>query len=138
MSKEGIADNISAQSFCGTISYLAPEMLRRTGHGKSVDWYLLGVLLYELVVGQPPYYSNNKDQLVKNIQTASLKLPLFLSTEIKSLLVALLNRDPEKRLGSGKRYAEEIKAQPGFNGIDWNDVLNRAIQYSTWTQVEAL
>lgn len=60
LSKEGVEDNYSAQSFCGSVAYLAPEMLRRTGHGKAVDWYLLGVLLYELVVGSPPYFTNNK------------------------------------------------------------------------------
>lgn len=51
LSKEGVLDNISAKSFCGSVAYLAPEMLKRSGHGKSVDWYLLGVLLYEMLVG---------------------------------------------------------------------------------------
>jgi len=51
LSKEGVLDNISARSFCGSVAYLAPEMLKRSGHGKSVDWYLLGVLLYEMLVG---------------------------------------------------------------------------------------
>lgn len=61
LSKEGIYDNISAKSFCGSLAYLAPEMLAANGHGKSVDWYLLGVLLYEMLVGKTPYYSTNKD-----------------------------------------------------------------------------
>ncbi len=60
LSKEGIMNNSAALSFCGSPAYLAPEMLKRAGHGKSVDWYLLGVLLYEMLVGIPPYYSNNK------------------------------------------------------------------------------
>ncbi len=60
LSKEGVQTNSQARSFCGSPAYLAPEMLRRSGHGKSVDWYLLGVLLYEMLVGIPPYYSNNK------------------------------------------------------------------------------
>ena len=61
LSKEGVLNNSSgARSFCGSPAYLAPEMLKRSGHGKSVDWYLLGVLLYEMLVGIPPYYSNNK------------------------------------------------------------------------------
>jgi serine/threonine protein kinase len=60
LSKEGVLDNQAANSFCGSVAYLAPEMLKRSGHGKSVDWYLLGVLLYEMLVGIPPYYSNNK------------------------------------------------------------------------------
>lgn len=60
LSKEGVLTNNSARSFCGSPAYLSPEMLKRSGHGKSVDWYLLGVLLYEMLVGIPPYYSNNK------------------------------------------------------------------------------
>ena len=60
LSKEGIRTNSMTRSFCGSPAYLAPEMLKRAGHGKSVDWYLLGVLLYEMLVGAPPYYSNNK------------------------------------------------------------------------------
>lgn len=63
LSKEGVFNPNQARSFCGSPAYLAPEMLKRQGHGKSVDWYLLGVLLYEMMVGIPPYYSNNKDQL---------------------------------------------------------------------------
>jgi serine/threonine protein kinase len=60
LSKEGVLNNNQARSFCGSPAYLSPEMLKRSGHGKSVDWYLLGVLLYEMLVGIPPYYSNNK------------------------------------------------------------------------------
>ncbi len=60
LSKEGVYDNKGAKSFCGSLAYLAPEMIKRTGHGKSVDWYLLGVMLYEMLVGVPPYYSTDK------------------------------------------------------------------------------
>jgi len=60
LSKEGVVNNSQTRSFCGSPAYLAPEMLRKAGHGKSVDWYLLGVLLYEMLVGIPPYYNNNK------------------------------------------------------------------------------
>lgn len=61
LSKEGVLDNLGAKSFCGSVAYLAPEMLKRTGHGKSVDWYLLGVLLYEMLHGVPAYFTHNRD-----------------------------------------------------------------------------
>lgn len=60
LSKEGINDNEAAKSFCGSVAYLAPEILKRSGHGRSVDWYLFGVLMYELLVGNPPYFSKSR------------------------------------------------------------------------------
>ena len=61
-------------------------MVKRKGHGKSVDWYLLGVLLYEMLIGIPPYYNNNREVLFKNIVKAPLKIPGFLSEEAKDLI----------------------------------------------------
>jgi serine/threonine protein kinase len=62
LSKEGIKKvDTGANSFCGSIAYLSPEMIKKMGHGKSVDWYLLGVLLYECVTGKTPYLSDNKE-----------------------------------------------------------------------------
>jgi serine/threonine protein kinase len=77
-----------------SIAYLAPEMLKRTGHGKAVDWYLLGVLFYEMLVGIPPYFTNNKyykilkirEQLFKNIEKAELQIPNFVSPDARNLL----------------------------------------------------
>lgn len=115
LSKEGVlfADQ-GARSFCGSIAYLAPEMLNRQGHGKAVDWYLLGVVIYELLVGTPPYYAENKEQLFENIRNGSLKIPKHFATSTKSLLKGLLQRNPHKRLGSGKNDAQEIMVHPFF------------------------
>jgi len=117
--------NKGAKSFCGSIAYLAPEMLRRVGHGKSVDWYLLGVLLYEMLVGSPPYFSGNKEELFHNIINGPLKLPRSISTEAKNLMVSLLNRNPTKRLGAGPEGAQEIMKHPFFNKINWDDVVHK-------------
>jgi serine/threonine protein kinase len=126
LSKEGVLEvNKGAKSFCGSIAYLAPEMLRRVGHGKSVDWYLLGVLLYEMLVGTPPYFSGNKEELFYNIINGPLKLPRSISPEAKNLMVSLLNRNPTRRLGAGPEGALEIMRHPFFTGIDWNAVLNK-------------
>lgn len=120
LSKEGIADNVLSQSFCGSVAYLAPEILKKSGHGKSVDWYLFGVLIYEMIVGMPPYFSKDRNKLFKNIQGGSLKLPLYLSQSVCELIIGLLNRDPRKRLGSGKEDANAIKRHAWFRVIDWN------------------
>mmetsp|Transcript_16589 Transcript_16589/g.14430 ORF Transcript_16589/g.14430 Transcript_16589/m.14430 type:complete len:145 (+) Transcript_16589:1687-2121(+) len=103
-------------------------MLKRVGHGKAVDWYLLGVVFYEMVVGVPPYYANNREQLFYNIEKAPLKIPSYLSTEAKSLLKGLLQRNPTKRLGSGKGDAEEVKCHSFFNDISWEDVLKKKLK----------
>ena len=60
LSKQGIKDRDYTQSFCGSVAYLAPEVLCKSGHGRSVDWYLLGTLLYEMLVGLPPYFNKSK------------------------------------------------------------------------------
>ena len=125
LSKEGIDDNFSARSFCGSLAYLAPEMLERKGHGKSVDWYLIGVLLYEMLVGKTPYYSQIKEQLLENIQNADLYFPRELSNPAKSLILQLMERDPESRLGSSFRDAEDIKKHMFFRNLDWDKVYRR-------------
>jgi len=129
LSKEGILDPHSgARSFCGSVAYLAPEMLKRCGHGKAVDWYLLGVVMYEFLVGMPPYYANNREELFYNIEKAPLKLPASLSADSKSLLKHLLQRNPAKRLGSGKGDADEIKSHKFFNGVNWDEVLKKKLR----------
>ena len=80
-----------------------------------------------MLVGIPPYYSNNKEQLYENIQRGPLKLPNFLSEEARALLIALLNRNPSRRLGSGPTGVDEIKKHVFFKGIDWNIVADRGL-----------
>ena len=86
LSKEGVRDGQLTRSFCGSIAYLAPEMIKRQGHNKNVDWYLLGVILYEMLHGTPPYYSSNRDQLFHNIVRAKLQLGKHVSVRAASLL----------------------------------------------------
>ena len=73
LSKEGVIQEKSAKSFCGSVAYLPPEMLKKDGHGKSVDWYLLGVLMYEMLSGAPPYFANDREKLFSNIKKAKLQ-----------------------------------------------------------------
>ena len=94
LSREGVKKAESgARSFCGSYAYLAPEMVRKTGHGKTVDWYLLGVILYEMLTGLPPYYADDKNILFENILTQDFTIEnsnLNLSDDCVDLLKQLL------------------------------------------------
>ena len=89
LSKEGVFDSQCAKSFCGSIAYLAPEMLKKQGHGKAVDWYLLGVLFYEMLVGIPPYFTDQQEEIFRNIENGELKIPNIVSKEASELLRAV-------------------------------------------------
>lgn len=127
ISKEGIKDHTSANTFCGSPMYLAPEMLSRSGHGFALDWYSVGALLFELLTGLPPFYTNDKKQLFHNILRGQLVIPEYLSETARDLITRLLMRDPKKRLGSGPDGDKEIMDHPFFAKIDWEKLMRREL-----------
>ena len=136
LSKENASDEQLSKSFCGSLAYLAPEMLRRAGHTRSVDWYLLGVILFEMVCGSPPFYSPNREEMFKNIQRTELVLPQGLSIACKSIIRDLMNKDVNRRLGAGKRDFEEVKEHFFFDGVNWDAVMGKKVEAPGFREVK--
>lgn len=126
LSKLGVGQAELTYSFCGSPEYMSPEMLRQSGHGRSVDFYSLGALLYEMLTGLPPFYDRNHDRMFKRVLEEDLKLPNFLSKDCKSLLIGLLQKNPDHRLGSA-RGIEEIKEHPWCAKIRWSKLYHKRI-----------
>ncbi|XP_042862136.1 ribosomal protein S6 kinase alpha-2-like isoform X2 [Penaeus japonicus] len=120
--KEALDDK-KAYSFCGTVEYMAPEVVNRRGHNTAADWWSFGVLLFEMLTGALPFQGANRKETMTLILKAKLGMPPYLSPEAQSLLRALFKRNPANRLGP--EGVEELKRHPFFASIDWVKLYNK-------------
>ncbi|XP_070283746.1 ribosomal protein S6 kinase beta-2 isoform X1 [Myotis yumanensis] len=125
--KESIHEGVVTHTFCGTIEYMAPEILVRSGHNRAVDWWSLGALMYDMLTGSPPFTAENRKKTMDKIIKGKLTLPPYLTPDARDLVKKFLKRNPSQRIGGGPGDAADVQRHPFFRHINWDDLLARRV-----------
>jgi len=120
--------NNKSYTICGTIQYLAPEIMGGEGYDASVDWWSLGVMLYEMLTNKLPYKFKYDGKYNLEIYRRNIIFPSWIDENAKDLISKLLIFDPNQRIGNGADKSDDIKKHPYFSDIDWNKALNKEIE----------
>lgn len=108
--------------------FRAPEILTRSGHGKAVDWWSLGALMYDMLTGNPPFSAENRKKTIETILKGKLNLPAYLTPDARDLIRRLMKRQVSQRLGSGAGDGLEVRSHSFFKNVNWKDVFDRRLE----------
>ncbi|EGD79703.1 AGC/PKC/ALPHA protein kinase [Salpingoeca rosetta] len=128
MCKEGMLPDQTTGTFCGTPDYIAPEIIHGMPYNKSVDFWALGVLLYEMLIGRPPFDGADDDELFDNVIAKDIRIPSGVPTAAASLLRGLMQKRPSSRLGCGPSGRRDIMDHPFYRHMDWDKLKARQVK----------